>query len=174
MKSDYEIWTMDPIQRQLWRSPVTTILAFGLGIGILGALIYTFVFSDTWRERLEHAAISLTLLVWMALLLAFVKKKEDKRLFPAWLRRSVWLSIVLVYVGGFVLAIWPMGRSSGDPFQRLQFSLRLGFAAPIPFLAWRLLRDKKPNHPRQCNANSSPSSDVSSASKTPSSLGPRG
>jgi hypothetical protein len=142
MKSDYEIWTMNPMQRQLWRSPVTTVLTFALGMGVLGALIYTFVFADTWQERLEHAGISLTVWVWLALLLAFMKRKEDRKLFPVWIRRAVWLSIVVIYAGCLLLAVWPTRHSSADPVQRLQFSLRIGLAAPIPFLAWRLLRDK--------------------------------
>lgn len=138
MKTDYEIVTMDATERQMWRYPFTSILTVLLGCSLAFGLIYTFAFSDTTRDVLDHAFVSLATFSVLGLLLALAKKKEEKTILPRWARRLVWLGIIACYIA---VAAW-LVTTPGDPVRHFWLSLKLGTLGILPFFAWRLLKDK--------------------------------
>lgn len=140
MKSDYEVVTMDPMERQMWRHPLTGIVTVVFGCSIAAGLIYTFAFTDTSKETLEHALQSLSVIASLGLILAFIRRHEAKAIQPRWIRAFVWISVITAYVGFTVLFIaFPANR---DPLVRLPIAIKLGSLGILPLLAWRLLKDK--------------------------------
>lgn len=140
MKNDYEVVSMEPIERQIWRHPLTSIATLLFSCAIAAALIYTFAFTDNSKEILEHASKSLVVIASLGLFLAFVKKREAKGILPRWLRATVWTFIIIVYIG--LVALFFAFPNHRDSFMRLSLSIKLGSLGILPVLAWRLLRDK--------------------------------
>jgi hypothetical protein len=123
--------------------PLTVVLTFLLSTVCALGLIYIFAFSDTSEERWQHFYLVFAIAAFLGACLAVAKKKEDKRPLPLGIRRAIWTSILVAYAIA-VIAILKMGFS---PFSRVTDTVRLlcylGSVAPVPVVAWRLLKSNE-------------------------------
>lgn len=143
MKSDYEFVTMGSARQRLWRFPLTSVLFVAFAVAWMAGIFYTFGLSDSAGERIEHAAISLVVILWLGVVLLIAKQREERGVFPIGVRRWIWFGIVAGYLIAAAMILWTPFSVVGYPKLRAAFSL--GLLAPIPLFAWRLLREKSPS-----------------------------
>jgi peptidoglycan/LPS O-acetylase OafA/YrhL len=130
-------------QEEFREHPLTVILTVVFACVCAFGLIYIFAFSDTSEERWQHFYKVFAIAAFFGACLAVAKKREDKAPLSLGIRRAIWASILVAYVVA-AIAIFTMGFS---PFNRVTDTIRLlcylGSVAPVPVIAWRLLKTKR-------------------------------
>jgi hypothetical protein len=140
MKSDFEINSMDPLERQLWRFPLTTIFTLGVGVSVAGAVIWIWGISSAGEERRYATQVSLLVVAVLTNLLVLARTIEQRSLLPRGFRRLLYFIPVALFAGYLGFIVWILFADQGVGVIRMASGLM--YTAPAIYLGWKLARDK--------------------------------